>query len=63
MQYTTQLVYLAINNELIANTQPIKYLPMAYFIEVRQNAASEDNDLDADQVYNILIEQVCPQGP
>jgi len=35
---------------------------MVYSLEVHQNAASEDIDLDADQAYDISLEQVCPQA-
>jgi hypothetical protein len=40
------------NDWLIENTQRMKQSPLLYALEVLQNAASEDIDLDADQVYD-----------
>jgi hypothetical protein len=36
--------------------------PMLYALWVLQNAASEDNDLDADQVYDTMIGKISPQA-
>jgi hypothetical protein len=35
---------------------------MQYELGVLQNAASEDIDLDVDQVYNTLIGKISPQA-
>ena len=61
MQRTTRLVNLTTIDRLIENTQRMKQSPMLYALEVPQNAASEDIDLDADQVYDTLIGKIFPQ--
>jgi len=62
MQRTTRLVNLTTINWLIENTQLMKQSPMLYALGVLQNAASEDIDLDADQVYDTLIGMISPQA-
>jgi hypothetical protein len=47
---------------LIENTQRMKQSPLLYALGVLQNAASEDIDLDADQVYDTLIGKISPQA-
>jgi hypothetical protein len=47
---------------LIENTQRMKQSPLLYALGVLQNAASEDIDLDADQVYDTIIGNISPQA-
>jgi hypothetical protein len=54
-QCTTGLVNLTTIARLIDNTLLMKQSPMLYALGVLQNAASEDIDLDADQVNDTLI--------
>jgi hypothetical protein len=61
-QRTTQLENLTTIDWLIDNTQQTKQSPMLYALGVFQNAASEDIDLDADQVYDTLIGKISPQA-
>ena len=61
-QRTTRLVNLTTIDRLIENTQRMKQSPMLYALGVLQNAASEDIDLDADQVYDTLIGKISPQA-
>jgi hypothetical protein len=61
-QRTTRLVNLATIDPLIENTQRLKQSPMLYAMGVLQNAASEDLDLDADQVNDTLIGKISPQA-
>ena len=62
MQPRTQLVNLAINDRLIENTQRMKQSPLLYALGVLQNAASENIDLNADQIGDTLIGKICPQA-
>jgi hypothetical protein len=59
---TTWLVNLTTIDRLFENTQRMKQSPMVYGLGVLQNAASEDIDLDADQVYDTLIGMISPQA-
>jgi len=61
-QRTTRLVNLSTIDRLIENTQRMKQSPMLYALGVLQNAASEDIDLDADQVYDTSIGKISPQA-
>jgi len=61
-QHTTRLVNLTMINWLIENTQQMQQTPMLYALGVLQNAASEDIDPDADQVYDTLIGKISPQA-
>jgi hypothetical protein len=61
-QHTTRLVNLTTIDRLIDNTQRMKQSPMLYALGVLQNAAREDIDLDADQVYDTLIGEISPQA-
>jgi len=61
-QCTTRLVNLTTIARLIDNTLRMKQSPMLYALGVLQNAASEDIDLDADQVYDTLIGKISPQA-
>jgi len=58
---TTRLVNLAMIYRLIVNSQQIKQSQMLYVLGVLRNTASEDNDLDADQVYDSIIRNISPQ--
>jgi hypothetical protein len=60
-QRTTGLVNPTTIDPLIDNTQRMKQSPMLYALGVLQNAASEDVNLDADQVYDSLIGKITPQ--
>jgi hypothetical protein len=62
MQCTTRLVMLAMIDRLIESTKQMKQSPMLYTLVVLQNAASEDIDYDADQVYDTLIGKIFPQA-
>jgi len=59
---TTRLVNLAMIDWLIENTQRMKQSPILYVLGVLQNIASEDIDLNADQVYDTLIGKISPQA-
>jgi len=48
--------------QFIHITQQMKQSPMQYALEVLQNAASEDIDLVADQVYDTMIGKISPQA-
>jgi len=61
-QRTTRLVNLTTIDLLIDHTQRMKQSLMLYALGVLQNAASEDIDLDADQVYDTLIGKISPQA-
>jgi hypothetical protein len=61
-QRTTRLVNLTTINWLTENPQWMMQLRMLYTLGVPQNAASEDIDLDADQVYDTLIGKISPQA-
>jgi len=61
-QRTAQLVKLATINRLIENTQRMKQSPLLYALGVLQNAAHEDIDLDAGQVYDMFIGIISPQA-
>ena len=61
-QCTRRLVNLTTIDRLIENTQRKKQSPMLYALGVLQDAASEDIDLDADQVYDTLIGKISPQA-
>jgi hypothetical protein len=61
-QRTTRLVNLTTIDWLIENTQRMKQSPMLYALGVLQNAAREDIDLAADQVYDALIGKIYPQA-
>ena len=61
-QRTAQLVNLATINRLIENTQRMKQSPLLYALGVLQNAAHEDIDLDAGQVYDMFIGMISPQA-
>jgi len=61
-QRTTGLVNLTTIDRLIENTQGMKPSTMLYVLGVLQDAASEDIDLDADQVYNTSIGKISPQA-
>jgi len=60
MQRTIRLVNLATSDRLIENTQQMKQSPMLNVLGVLQNAASEDIDLDGDQLYDSLIGMISP---
>jgi len=62
MQHTTRLINLTTIDQLIGNTQWMKPSPMLYALGVLQNAASEDIDLDAVQVYHTLSGKISPQA-
>jgi len=61
-QPTTRLVNLTMIDWLIENTQRMKQPPMLYALGVLQNTASEDIDLDDDQLYDTLIRKISPQA-
>jgi hypothetical protein len=61
-QRTTRLVNLTTIDRFIENTQQMKQSPMLCGLGVLQNAASEDIDLDADQVYDTLIGKISTQA-
>jgi hypothetical protein len=48
------------HSQLIENTQQINQSPMLYALQVLQNAASEDIDFDADQVYDTFNGKISP---
>jgi len=54
-QRKTRLVNLTTIDRLIENTERMMQSPMLYALGVLQDAASEDIDLDADQVYDTMI--------
>jgi len=47
-------------DRLIENTQRVQQSLMLYALGVIQNTASEDIDLNADQVYYTLIGKISP---
>ena len=61
-QHTTRLVNLTTIDRLIENTHQMTQSRMLSALGVLQNAASEDIDLDADQVCNTLIGMISPQA-
>jgi len=48
--------------QFIHITQRMKQSPMQYTLVVLQNAAREDIDLVADQVYDTMIGKISPQA-
>jgi hypothetical protein len=58
----TRLLNLTMIDRLNENTQRMKQSLMLYALGVLQNAASEDIDLDADQLYATLIGKISPQA-
>ena len=56
------LVTLTTIGQSIEHTLRMKQSPMLYVLEVFQYAASEDIDLEADQVYDTLIGMISPQA-
>jgi len=61
-QCTTWSVDLTTIDWLIEKILRMKQSPMLYVLEVIQNAASEDIDLDADQVNIAFIWMISPQA-
>jgi hypothetical protein len=47
-------------NWLIGNTQRIKKSPMLHVLRVLPNAASEEIDFNAEQVYDPLVGKISP---
>jgi hypothetical protein len=60
-QHTARLANIAIIDWLIDNTQCMKQSPMLYGLGVLQNSASENIDLNADQIGDTLIGKISPQ--
>jgi hypothetical protein len=57
---TTRLVNLTTVDWLIKNTQRMRQSPMLCALGILQNAAREDVDLDADQVYDSFFGNTSP---
>jgi len=62
LQRPTRLVNLATINQLILYTLQTKQSPMLYTLRSLQNTASEDIDLNTDQLSDTLIGKISPQA-